>query len=202
MWGCLKFAYEALNRRAKPRPSSPNHHVICVLFWDIIECGVIIPYRHFGTTCCSHLQGPRNPKERIERNWSNWHSFSFFLGLCPPSAFLKKLDVSECMKLIVKCFFLNRLLFLGSWPLIWISTLSLGRLFFWGGGCCLWLESSCIQVDVVNKAGYDFVSTSYSVHPSFNCILSVPSPLLKSETKPTDSAVSCFSLDVNFLYSI
>jgi len=31
---------------------------------------VVIPYGHFGTTCCSQLQGSKNPKERIERDGS------------------------------------------------------------------------------------------------------------------------------------
>ena len=62
-------------------------------------------------------------------------------------------------------------------------------IFFWGGECCCRLQSFCIQVDIVNKAGYDLVSTSCTVHPSYNCILSFSYPLLKSEAKPTDSAV-------------
>jgi hypothetical protein len=74
-------------------------------------------------------------------------------------------------------------------------------MFFLFGGGGVVLELSCNQIDIVNKAGYDFVSTSYTVLPSFNCIVSLPSPLLKSETKPTDTASWCFVLDVNFHYN-
>ena len=55
--------------------------------------------------------------------------------------------------------------------------------------CVCGLKSSCIQVDIVNKVGYDFVSTSYTFRPSFNFILPFPCPVLKSETKPTVSDV-------------
>jgi hypothetical protein len=34
----------------------------CALFWDVTQCIVVIPYRHFGTEYLSHLQGPRNPR--------------------------------------------------------------------------------------------------------------------------------------------
>jgi hypothetical protein len=34
------------------------------LFWDIAQSRVAIPYRRFGTTYRSHLQGSRNPKRK------------------------------------------------------------------------------------------------------------------------------------------
>jgi len=48
--------------RAKLRPALPNHHVRSWLFWDIMQCCVVIPYRWFRRTHQSHLQGSRNPK--------------------------------------------------------------------------------------------------------------------------------------------
>jgi len=30
------------------------------LFWTVTQRGVVIPYRHFGTACRSHLQWSRN----------------------------------------------------------------------------------------------------------------------------------------------
>jgi hypothetical protein len=42
---------------AKPRHVSPNHHVWSVLFWDITQSRVVIPYQCFGTTYQSQLQG-------------------------------------------------------------------------------------------------------------------------------------------------
>jgi len=73
----FKFAHEALNR------SVPNRIALnrtmwsqtkaCItkslLFWAITQWRVVIPYRHFGTTYRSHLQGSRNPKERREHDW-------------------------------------------------------------------------------------------------------------------------------------
>ena len=35
------------------------------IFWDFTQRVVAIPYRHFGPTCRSQLQGPRNPKREI-----------------------------------------------------------------------------------------------------------------------------------------
>jgi len=42
--------------KAKPRPTSPNHHVRSLLFSDIMQQWVVIPYRCFQTTYWSHLQ--------------------------------------------------------------------------------------------------------------------------------------------------
>jgi hypothetical protein len=33
-----------------------------VFFWEIMQRGVVILYRHFGTTYLSHLDGPRSPR--------------------------------------------------------------------------------------------------------------------------------------------
>jgi len=54
--------------RAKPWPALPNHYVRSPLFWDIMQHWKVILYWHFGTICQSHLQGPRNLKERIEHD--------------------------------------------------------------------------------------------------------------------------------------
>jgi hypothetical protein len=35
-----------------------------VLFWDVTQCRVLIPYQCFGTTCCSHLHRSTNGKEQ------------------------------------------------------------------------------------------------------------------------------------------
>lgn len=55
--------------RAKWRPGLPNH-VRPVLFWDITQCRMVIPYPHFGTSYRSQLPGSRNPKQRTEHNGS------------------------------------------------------------------------------------------------------------------------------------
>jgi len=49
--------------KAKPRPALPNHHVRSSLFWDSMQCGVVIHYRRFRTTYHSDIQGSGNPKE-------------------------------------------------------------------------------------------------------------------------------------------
>jgi len=33
-----------------------------VLFWNITQCMVVIPYKYFRTTYRSYLQGSRNPR--------------------------------------------------------------------------------------------------------------------------------------------
>jgi len=45
-----------------------------VVFWDITQFIVIIPYRRFGTTSPSHLQGSRNPRRK---RGLFWNIFSF-----------------------------------------------------------------------------------------------------------------------------
>ena len=37
------------------------------LFWDIAQRMVVIPYRRFGATSQSHLQGSRNPYSSNEK---------------------------------------------------------------------------------------------------------------------------------------
>jgi len=73
MQGHLKFVYEApnwiaLNRtmRSQTKACIPNHHMKSVLFRDIMQCRVVIPYGHFATTYLSHLQRSTNQKERTE----------------------------------------------------------------------------------------------------------------------------------------
>jgi hypothetical protein len=53
---------------ANQRSALPNH-MSSVRFWDI-QHRVVIPYRHFGITCRSQLQGSKNSKERIEHDGS------------------------------------------------------------------------------------------------------------------------------------
>jgi len=73
--------------RAKLRPVLPNHHVRSLLFWDIMRCCVVIPYRWFRRTHQSHLQGSRNPKR--EKNTTKVSRKKIFLyGTCPSSDFL------------------------------------------------------------------------------------------------------------------
>jgi len=52
----------------KPRPALPNHHGRYLLYWDITQCRVAIPYQYFVTTCQSELLESRNPKDRKESN--------------------------------------------------------------------------------------------------------------------------------------
>ena len=42
-----------------------------ILFWDVTQRIVVIPYRRFGKTYRSHLQGSRNPSRRLPRNLVN-----------------------------------------------------------------------------------------------------------------------------------
>jgi hypothetical protein len=76
----------------------PNHHVISLLFWDM-QHWEVIPYRRFGTTWRSHLQGPRNLKERTEHDEVNWHNLLFWSF--PSSNFLTKHDVLEASSVSV-----------------------------------------------------------------------------------------------------
>jgi len=50
---------------AKSPPASSNY-VISEVFCDIAQWKVVIPYRRFGTTYLSQLQGSRYPKGRTE----------------------------------------------------------------------------------------------------------------------------------------
>ena len=34
------------------------------LFWDVMQCGLVVSYRHFGTTCRSTLQRSSSPRPR------------------------------------------------------------------------------------------------------------------------------------------
>ena len=47
------------------------------LFWDITQRMMAVPYRRFGTTCRSHLQGSRNAR-RTEQVPHALHFFSKF----------------------------------------------------------------------------------------------------------------------------
>ena len=54
--------------------------MITVLFWVVTQRVVVVTYRRFGTTCRSHLQGPRNsPEERRFQDllWSMKVTFDF-----------------------------------------------------------------------------------------------------------------------------
>jgi hypothetical protein len=42
------------------------------LFWDVAQRTVVIPYRRFGTTYRSHLQGPRNPRFLGPWRWDRY----------------------------------------------------------------------------------------------------------------------------------
>jgi len=59
----------ALNQimRSKTKACIAKLWEICALY-DITECGVVIPHRHFGTTYWFQLQEPRNPKERTQQD--------------------------------------------------------------------------------------------------------------------------------------
>jgi len=54
----------------KPWPAAPNHHGRYLLYWDVLQCRVLIPCRHFRTTCRSNLLWSRNPKDGKEYTWS------------------------------------------------------------------------------------------------------------------------------------
>jgi hypothetical protein len=84
--------------RAKPWPALPNHHVRSPLLWDVMQhWEVTIPT--FGTTCRSHLQGPRNLKERTEHDKVDRHNLLF--RTCPSSNFLTKHSVLEASSVSV-----------------------------------------------------------------------------------------------------
>jgi hypothetical protein len=61
---------------AKPSPALPNCHVRSPVFWDVMHRWVVIPYKCFGTTCRSHLQRSRNPKQQSMIG-VNWRSLLF-----------------------------------------------------------------------------------------------------------------------------
>ena len=78
MWVCHKFASKVPNQTMRSqtkaciaKSSWENLH-----YWDVMQHRVIIPYRHFGTTCCSHLPGSRNPGHRERLKLTE----TFFLG--------------------------------------------------------------------------------------------------------------------------
>ena len=78
MWVCHKFASKVPNQTMRSqtkaciaKSSWENLH-----YWDVTQHRVIIPYRHFGTTCRSHLPGSRNPEHRERLKLTE----TFFLG--------------------------------------------------------------------------------------------------------------------------
>jgi len=120
MWGHLKFKYEVPTgpqltrslwngpRRAKPKPALPNRHLRSTFFWDITQHRVVIPYRHFRTTCQSHLQRSTNQKGRTQ------HDLCLYL-LTPCSRVLpEKLTGSAACQEIPRIF--------GTWRFITILT--------------------------------------------------------------------------------
>jgi len=50
-----------------------QHKIRSALFWDIIQCIVVIPYRCFRTTYQSHLKGPRIQEECPKMSVRNYH---------------------------------------------------------------------------------------------------------------------------------
>jgi len=85
--------------RVIPWPVLPNRHVTSPLSWDIMQHWEVIPYRRSGITCQSHLQGPRNLKERTENDKVDWHNLLFWT--CPSSNFLTKHGVLEASSVSV-----------------------------------------------------------------------------------------------------
>ena len=75
--GHLEFTYETgPSESNQAEPKQGLHHQITltfVLFWDITQRRVVIPYRCFRATYLSHFQESRNPKQIKLHDWG-WHN--------------------------------------------------------------------------------------------------------------------------------
>jgi len=84
---------------AKLRPALPNHHVKSLLYWDIMQCQMAVPFWCFRTTYWPHLQTSRNPKREHSTTEVNWQSS--FLGLNILPNFLRKHNVLEACSISI-----------------------------------------------------------------------------------------------------